>query len=207
MNVAKGEKWNRWRVLRATTNASEYAWCRCACGTKKYVRVSNLIYGTSRSCGCLIGDTHRTHGQSQNGSSEYTAWEHMLGRCYNTNHRSFRLYGGRGIRVAKAWRGRGGFARFLAHVGPRPSTGHSLDRHPNRDGNYEPGNVRWATRKEQNQNTNRNVLLTFRGETHCISEWARIVGIGKKTLADRVKRGWSAKDALTTKPVRTRDYT
>jgi hypothetical protein len=83
---------------------------------------------------------------------------------------------------------------------------YSIDRYPDRDGNYKPGNVRWATRTEQNQNTSRNVSLTLQGQTHCISEWARITGIGKKTIADRIKRGWTAYAALTVKPVKTRDY-
>jgi hypothetical protein len=204
VQVTKGGKWNRWTILRTTTGANNNASCRCECGAQKHVRVSNLINATSRSCGCLIGDTHRTHGQS--GSPEYEAWERLNARCHNKNFKQYEDYGGRGIRVAKVWRGRSGFAAFLAHVGKRPSPDHSIDRFPDMNGNYEPGNVRWATRTEQNQNTRRNVMLMFRGETRCVSEWARIVGIGKKTISCRLKRGWSTRDALMNAPVPTRIY-
>lgn len=202
LNVSKGERWGRWRVLRAAVNASSYAWCQCICGTKRYVRISHLIYGKSQSCGCLIGDTHRTHGQS--GTVEYHAWERMISRCHNTKHKSYKNYGGRGVRVFTRWRV--SFEDFLAHVGLRPSPEHSLDRFPNHNGDYVPGNVRWATRIEQNQNTRRNVMLTFRGQTRCVSDWARVLNIGKKTISGRLERGWTVKKALTIKPVRTREY-
>lgn len=204
MTVSKGDTYGRWTVLRSASGAKNRARCHCTCGVKRRVRISNLIQKTSRSCGCLIGDTHRTHGQS--GSIEYHTWERMITRCYSHNNKVFKNYGGRGVNVTKVWRGPDGFAAFLSHVGLRPSPKHSLDRYPNTNGNYEPGNVRWATRTEQNQNTRRNILLTFRGEIRCVSEWARITGIGKKTISGRLDRGWTAREALTTKPIRTRDY-
>lgn len=141
---------------------------------------------------------YRSHGKS--GTAEFRAWWKMLVRCYEPSHASFHNYGARGVRVAKAWRGPKGFAAFLAHVGPRPSPKHSLDRWPNNAGNYKPGNVRWATRVEQNQNTSKNVTVTFNGETHCISEWARRTGINKETIRNRINQGWSARDTLTVTP-------
>jgi hypothetical protein len=93
-----------------------------------------------------------------------------------------------------------GFVAFFAHVGPRPSTEHSLDRWPNNAGNYKPGNVRWATRVEQNQNTSKNVTVTFKGETYCLSEWSRRTGIHKETIRNRINNGWSARDVLTVTP-------
>jgi len=194
--VAPGERHGRWTVLRLTIGAQKLAPCRCDCGTKRSVRVSHLVYGNTRSCGCLIGDTARTHGKS--GTPEHRAWERMIARCYNQQHKAFKDYGARGITVAAVWRGPKGFARFLAHVGQRPTPQHSLDRYPNTNGAYKPGNVRWATRIEQNQNTRRTVRLTLDGKTQCVSAWARELGFNKKTISERLRRGWSARKALTT---------
>jgi hypothetical protein len=82
---------------------------------------------------------------------EKRLWGHMIERCTNPNHHAWKNYGGRGITVCDEWRQ--SFSAFLAHVGPRPTPNHSLDRYPNNDGNYEPGNVRWATRSEQRANS------------------------------------------------------
>ena len=84
------------------------------------------------------------------GTPEYKAWGAMIARCGRQKHREYPNYGGRGISVHAEWRN--DFAAFLAYIGPRPSLEHSLDRFPNNDGNYEPGNVRWATPLEQAQN-------------------------------------------------------
>lgn len=130
---------------------------------------------------------------------EWRAWWKMLLRCYDDEHESYPNYGERGIRVAKAWRGSNGFTKFLTHVGPRPSAKHSIDRIDSA-GDYKPGNVQWATRTEQNQNTRRNVMVTFKGKTHCIAEWSRITGINAETLRERIKHGWSTRDALHVAP-------
>jgi len=129
---------------------------------------------------------------------EYKAWCDMKSRCGRPSDNRFHHYGARGIAVCGVWRG--SFALFVEHVGVRPSPEHSLDRIDN-DGDYEPGNARWATRSEQRRNRRDFVLIEFLGERLCISEWAARTGIGRLTLRGRLEAGWSVERALTV-PVR-----
>lgn len=171
-----------------------YVECLCDCGTRRAFSVHHLKSGASRSCGCLIVDTSRTHGAT--GTPTYTSWEQMHQRCYNKNNKAYRNYGWRGIAVCERWRGPSGFANFLADMGTRPE-GKSIDRYPNKNGNYEPSNCRWATRTEQNRNSRKNKFLTWKGETLTQSAWAERLGIGPKTIEGRLSRGWSVDRTLS----------
>jgi len=128
------------------------AWlCRCDCGTEKVLASNALRTSHTQSCGC--GMHAGTHGQSSRQGKptpEYMAWEAMKQRCLNPRHKAFPRYGGRGITVCPEWID--SFEAFFAHVGPRPGPEYSLDRYPDNNGNYEPGNVRWTTWEEQNRN-------------------------------------------------------
>jgi len=115
----------------------------------------------------------------------------MIQRCHNPNNPRYGEWGGKGIRVCDEWRGKGGFERFLAHVGKMPTPEHSIDRYPNKDGNYEPGNVRWATRIEQMNNIHRNVLITANNKTLTLREWARLLGTDGDRLDCRYRAGWT----------------
>lgn len=119
----------------------------------------------------------------------------MQTRCHNPNSEDYPNYGGRGIRVCERWRT--DFAAFLADMGPRPSSRHSIDRFPNQDGNYEPGNCRWATAKEQQNNRRNNNFLTHAGLTLTITEWSLRTGLSRQTILHRLKRGQSVSRALT----------
>lgn len=152
-------------------------------------------------------DAHRKvrsmgHGHSSKGvrSPEYMAWQNMIQRCTNPNFRQYSDYGGRGISVHGAWLEPEGFAGFLNAIGPRPSPKHTIDRINNNLG-YAPGNVRWATRVQQNRNTSKNVVLTVHGETHSLAEWSERTGIGHSTLCGRIALGWDANKVILT-PVR-----
>lgn len=128
-----------------------------------------------------------------NRSKEYVAWDHMMQRCSNQNHPRYKDYGGRGITVCEKWRD---FRNFLKDVGVAP-VGHTLDR-INNDGNYEPGNVRWATYREQNNNK-RIAQYEFNGESKSLIEWSKFTGIGISTIRSRMKKGWTIERCLTVK--------
>lgn len=123
------------------------------------------------------------------GTPEYKIWLQMNQRCSNPKARQYEDYGGRGISVCPEWQGRGGFARFYRHIGPRPSPIMTIGRIDN-DGDYEPENVRWETRLEQGSNSRKNRLVMIAGETKHLARWAREAGISPPTLAYRIKAGW-----------------
>ena len=160
-----GRRFGRLTVLKRGSNANggRPRWaCLCDCGAETLPSGSNLHGGGTRSCGCL-GREHAAvavkirslkHGMSL--SPEHNAWAHMKQRCFNKNTQKYKLWGGRGITVCPQWLD--SFEAFYADTGPRPSPKHSLDR-INNDGNYEPGNVRWATHKEQNNNRRRSSVI------------------------------------------------
>lgn len=122
----------------------------------------------------------------------YSAWQQMIRRCTQPSNNRYHYYGGRGICVHERWLD---FDTFLADMGPRPSPSHSIDRIDN-DGDYEPGNCRWATLEEQRSNTRRNILLTYRGKTQTASRWARELGLGAHVVLGRVRQGWPVEKVL-----------
>ena len=158
-----GQRFGRLVAMRKTDERRDgcVVWeCRCDCGKTSFVRSTCLLRGTSTSCGCKAresasaiaktGKNRRTHGQNR--TKTHVLWQHMKQRCFNPNISSFKDYGGRGISVCNEWRN--SFQAFFDYVSKLPhfdEPGYSLDR-INNDGNYEPGNVRWATRTEQNNN-------------------------------------------------------
>lgn len=168
--------------------------CRCDCGEVGVYRLYSLRNGNTRSCGCLAKETgFLTHGGSR--LPEYGIWCGMRRRCSNPNDAAWRYYGGRGIKVCARWDE--SFSAFLEDMGRRPSPKHSIDRYPDNNGDYEPGNCRWATSKEQCRNTRANYLLEYGGETKCVSEWADQYGVSSSILYSRlVKLGWTFEEAV-----------
>ena len=120
-------------------------------------------------------------------------WKSMIQRCHNPRNPSYPSYGGRGVHVCDRWRS--SYAAFCADVGPRPA-GLTLDRIDGARG-YEPGNVRWATKREQALNRSTTKLITYRGRTLSIADWARRAGLSSQTLHSRLTLGWPMRRALT----------
>ncbi len=173
---------------------------RCACGNSREadgVAVRSGRITTCHKCAKQRAILRQsTHGLTN--TAEFRIWTDIHTRCYNQRRPEYPNYGGRGIRMCKRWRA--SFADFLSDMGSRPSPHHSIDR-INNDGNYEPGNCRWATRREQALNRRTNVLVTINGQRRTLSEWAEQSGIAFKTVYRRWKAGWNIYRLLT--PIRT----
>lgn len=167
--------------------------CLCDCGKEMITRQERLRGGRTKSCGCLRKERLRIHGDSE--SPEYESWRNMRDRCLNPAHTQWKNYGGRGITICPEWIT--DYETFLAYIGRRPTTKHSLDRIDNETG-YQPNNVRWATRTEQALNKRTNRLVSAFGKTMSISEWAESSGISWTVLWRRLLSGMSLEDALST---------
>jgi hypothetical protein len=145
-----GQRFGRLLVLRRDGSLrGESTWlCRCDCNKEVIACAKVLAAGYKRSCGCLRKETTRQNHKELCGDrkAEYMAYVNARLRCVNDRHKNWPDYGGRGIKFLFE-----SFEQFYAELGPRPA-GKSLDRFPNNDGNYEPGNVRWATGTEQQRN-------------------------------------------------------
>jgi len=155
-----GQRFGRLIAIEATRKRKRrnIIWkCECDCGNIVEVMARNLKAGLSRSCGCLqkeiVGKLNRTHGHSTKITKTYRTWKNMLQRCGNPKNKSYNNYGGRGIKVCDRWLH--SFENFLDDMGEAPER-LTIERE-NNNGNYEPGNCVWTTRKEQNYNTRRNL--------------------------------------------------
>lgn len=179
--------------------------CICECGNETAAVGFKLREGLTRSCGCLhreqMMERNRRKATGITRYPEYSLWRAMIKRCTNPKADNFGHYGGRGITVCDRWRygegGKSGLECFIDDVVvTRPSLGHTLDRYPDQNGNYEPGNVRWATRSEQNRNLRTNRIVEFCGQEMSLAEAAERAGINYATAKSRLDRGWSVGRAL-----------
>lgn len=178
--------------------------CFCDCGENVVIATGSLRAGLTQSCGCLRqrASSIRATRHGKCGTGEYRAWTGAIGRCGNKNNQKYKDYGGRGIRVCDRWlelNGQG-FANFLEDMGPKPSPKHSIDR-IDVNGDYCPENCRWATPKEQSNNTRRNVIISINGLAKTATEWSEFSGIDRTTILYRLRSG-SAGEALIAKPLR-----
>lgn len=193
--IAPGEKFGKLTVVKLVVagdaNHRKYL-CSCQCGGEKIVSEDNLRRGHTKSCGCIL--------RTRNGESHtrlYAAWLSMLNRCYRGKTQVEKHYQKRGITVCDEWRN--SFASFKQWA---ESNGYSdslsLDRIDNNAG-YSPENCRWATQKQQANNTSQNVYVEWNGKVRTISEWADYAGLPYGLVRNRIARGWDMKKALRPK--------
>jgi hypothetical protein len=183
--------------------------CRCKCGEEVVVAGNDLRRNGPRRCpkdlapgqkARIVGhNVVRVYGPSRKREHRLTwnSWYAMVCRCTQEYDPSWDRYGGRGILVCEEWMGPNGLARFMADMGERTSSDLSIDR-INVNGNYEPANCRWATKKTQSNNRRDNRILLFRGKSLTMAEWARELGFKVSLLKGRLRRGWSAERTLST---------
>lgn len=193
-----GQRFGRLQVMaRAASDKNGNAkWrCACDCGNERVVYSQSMRSGATTSCGCLnrevVSAASTTHGYS--GTAAYKAWHAMLQRCENPEHHKWHRYGGRGIRVCERWHD---YANFLTDMGPRPQ-GMTIDRKDN-DGDYTPGNCRWATPRQQSNNRENTRRVTADGESVPLAEAARARALNRATVRSRLRAGWTERQALTT---------
>jgi hypothetical protein len=170
--------------------------CRCTCGNESIVSRANLRTGSITSCGCTRYQKSAAkltrHGMTE--STEYRIWGLMKARCYIPNNPGYADYGGRGVIVCDRWLE--SFENFLEDMGPRPPR-HSIDR-IDVNGNYEPGNCRWADHKTQARNKRSTRYVTAFGRTKCLADWQDETGISGRLISERIGTlGWSPERALT----------
>lgn len=194
-----GQRFGRLRVVRRVPMPAHVQrrpiafWeVQCDCGAPAFVTRSDALRsGRASSCGCSRSDSQTIHGRAR--APIYRVWQQMIQRCHNPRDAWFFNYGARGLTVCDRWRE--SFENFLADVGERPS-GATLDRIDN-DRGYEPGNVRWASRTDQMNNTRANRLIEHAGRRMTISQWSRELGIPKSTIQGRAARGLPVHEVLS----------
>ena len=188
-----GRTYSLLTVLEIITPRGRLVKVRCACGVEKVVKFGHIRRGAQISCGRMRGSV--THGATRGRSTtpEWRSWNHIRQRCLNPDNDQFYLYGGRGIKICEQW---AQFETFLADMGPRPSVRHSIDRYPNINGNYEPGNCRWANPREQAENRRTTSRVTINGETHSMTEWSRRLNIPPHRTLTLVRNGVDPVEAI-----------
>lgn len=168
--------------------------CRCDCGNEKVANAALLTTGHTQSCGCLFRDAlvkrNTTHGLTKKYRRAYRSWKDMRARCNNPNDSDYKDYGGRGIRVCSRW---DDFSAFIEDMGDRPSL-MTIDR-IDTNGNYEPGNCRWTDATTQANNKRNNRMVEYRGMVMTMQRLAEVTGVGRCTIAYRLKIGMDIESA------------
>jgi len=202
-----GQQFGRLTVLEyAGTSSNKHSLylCKCECGNEKIIHGTSLTQGKTKSCGCLhreeTSKLMTTHGLTKEHRRICAAWSNMKDRCNNPANKFYSDYGGRGIIVCNEWE-----EDVVKFVEWALANGYNdkltIDRIDN-DGNYEPGNCKWSTPKEQNRNMRRNLKITVDGETKIVTDWAETCGISVPALAARYRKG--ERGDILSRPPRTK---
>lgn len=182
-----GRHFGRWTVVGFwDVFGGEKRWiCQCDCGERVGIYENLLLSAKIESCIC--SKYHKPIKRTKiTPRKVYAVWHNMIRRCENPKARNYKNYGGRGIKVCKRWRN---LKNFYEDMGECPE-GMSIDRIDN-DGDYSPANCRWATKKEQSNNTRRNHNIEYAGITMTLAQWSEELGISRAALESRFRSGWS----------------
>lgn len=199
-----GKRFGRLKVVRFShtgTSYRRYFLCDCNCGKAHIATRNALLQKDTRSCGCYQKERRDcrkgiplTHGMSR--TRVHNIWKEMHKRCRNDTYKDFHLYGGKGISVCKRWRK---FEFFFSDMGAPPTDKHSIDR-INSERDYKPSNCRWATSREQANNTTRNRYLLLGSERITVANAARKYGFSATTLYGRIDLGWTDREVVGLDP-------
>lgn len=202
-NIPPGTVFGRLTVvceIEKGTNGCRRFRFSCSCGGFAETYLSHVKDGHTLSCGCWHDESasllQTTHGKSK--TAEYNTWAMIVRRCTNQNDARWKDYGGRGITMCARWRE--SFEHFIADVGPKPSPKHSIDRFPDNNGPYEPGNVRWATMNQQARNQRKTIVVTHNGVSYPLIEFCEIFSLPYETSYHRIRLGWTPQELFN--PVR-----
>lgn len=183
-------------------NANWFVVCKCDCGTIAVARAADIRRGAQQSCGCHRRRTSAVYGKrnstthGQKGTRLYEVWHGMKARCYNRKAKDYYRYGGRGIQVCRAWRN--DFAAFAEwSLANGYDDTRTIDRYPDRDGDYEPENCRWATSVEQARNKDCVIVIEYQGESRPLVEWCELLGLDYGRAKSRFYRGLPTDEVLT----------
>lgn len=195
--VSVGDVFGQLRVVatgRKKSDGRSIAVCKCSCGSDdRQIRFDALTSGRTVSCGCIHKERTSTHKMSKH--RHYKRWWGMIDRCSNKKNPSYAHYGGRGIKVCERWLD---INNYIADLPDGYFEGAEIDRIDN-NGDYEPGNVRWATTSENCDNRRTRHSIEFMGQAKSITAWAKDIGINEATLRDRLfTSNWSIEKAITT---------
>lgn len=176
-----GKTFNYWTIVKKLSSLKSI--CICKCGNQKEVFTDNVVRGLSKSCGCYK-PKRGTHNMST--SHEYYIYKSMINRCYNPKTDSYKIYGCKGIKVCDRWLE--SFENFIQDMGMRPSLKHSIDRFPNRKGDYSPENCRWATWQEQALNRDGVKTYLYNGKKHTAHQLAKKLFIPSTSFYRHIKK-------------------
>lgn len=197
-----GKRYDRLTVLgwQFRMNANWFAVCQCDCGKIVVARAADMQRGAQKSCGCrrneivqvsvIINST--THGETR--TRLYRVWRGMLRRCYEPKTDSYQFYGGRGISVCDEWHFYESFSEWSKSHGYQDDL--TIDRYPDKDGNYCPSNCRWASKTCQARNRHNNKIVTYRGATKLLVELCEDHGADYNIVRSRLRIGWSIQEAF-----------
>lgn len=171
----------------------------CDCGSEKLIDKYDVERGKINSCGCIRKNKPNALKHGLWGHKLYMIHKSMKQRCYNSNQKDYKNYGGRGILICKEWLD--DFMNFYNwSIQNGWISGMKIDRVDN-DKGYSPNNCKWTNQKEQSNNIRRNRLIEYLGKSQTLQQWSEELNIGRNTISTRLKAGWNIERALSEKAV------